>query len=105
MRTYLVREALKHRTRISVENHVFLFFAVVKMSFTPAKIVMLAALLSSFLGFLFSVGQVDVFASRSVQAEELITTTANSSMVFFYPYLSHAVRESVDTMWRGFSRL
>ncbi len=68
------------RTRISIENHVFLFFAVVEMSFTPAKTVMVAALLSSFLGFPFSVGQVDVFASRSVHEEELIPTTAKSSM-------------------------
>ncbi len=58
----------------------FLLFAVVEMSFTPAKTVMLAALLSFFLGFLFSVGLVDAFASRSVHEEELIPTTAKPSM-------------------------
>ncbi len=83
----------------------FLFFAVVEMSFTPAKTVMLAALLSSFLGFLFSVGLVDAFTSRSMHWEGAYTDDSKIKHGLLHPDLFHAVRESVDTMWRGFSRL
>ncbi len=54
---------------------------LLSLKFTPPlKAVMLAAFLSSFLGFLFSVGQLDALTRRRVQQGELIPTTEKSSM-------------------------
>jgi hypothetical protein len=106
MRTYLVRENIGSQTKKKNKCRKPSFLLSLKVPSPPSLLSDKTVMLAAFLRLSFLCGAVRRFNKQEGAAGGgAYTDDSKIKHGLLHPYLFHAVRESVDTMWRGFSRL